>query len=269
MRARLNKIAEYNARIRETDSGSEVLCNHCHEWKKPTDFHLGNGKYKSMCKTCHAARYNKASGYESPTSRAKRESAHVRKEAWLSEPQQCTICNDVKERRLFFNAQQRRYLPYCCSPRRTNEQIDIDISEQMKTCFECGIRLPFDDFSYSSNGRDKKKPYCKCCVAAIMYQKSDKPQRQKLIDETSDGSITSAKLSIMLREAQNCSHCGVGMTQSYPVKPTQKTLDHYLPLARGGKHTMDNMSVMCLSCNSAKQDRTIEEFSRVKKKMVL
>jgi 5-methylcytosine-specific restriction endonuclease McrA len=262
------QIQRYLDRIRETDAGTEVLCKHCSEWKPSSGFHIGKGKYKSMCKACHSSRYNRAAGYESPTAKAKRESAHARKQVWLTELQECTICGEVKERRLFFSAQQKRYMPYCCSPRRTHEQIEADIAEQMKTCFECGLRLPFDSFSYAPNGRDKKKPYCKCCVAAIMHEKSDRPERQRMIDETSDGSVTVPKLSRMLRESENCSHCGVAMTQSYPVKPTQKTIDHNVPLSRGGKHVIENVSIMCLSCNSAKQDRTIEEFSRVKKKMV-
>lgn len=262
------QIQLYLDRIRETDAGTEVFCKHCLEWKPASGFHLGKGKYKSMCKACHSSRYNKAAGYESPTGRMRRETAHDKKQVWLSEHQECTICGEVKERRHFYNKQRKAYLPYCCSTRRTHEQIEIDIAEQMKTCFECGLRLPFDDFSYGPNGRDKKKPYCKCCLAAIGHETLNRPERQRMIDETSDGTITISALSRMLRDAKNCTHCGVHLTQSYPVKPTQRTLDHDVPLIRGGRHTISNMSVMCLSCNSAKQDRTVEEFSRIKKKMV-
>lgn len=263
-----NRILQYQSRIREERGCVSVFCNHCEQWKSSSEFHKSKGLYKAICKSCHKSRYSKAAGYESPSHKAKREDAAARKDAWLSERQKCTICGEVKERKEFYDDRQKRYLPYCCSQRRSHEQIEIDISEQMKTCFECGLRLTFDEFSYSPNGRDKKKPYCKCCLAAIHHKKSDRPERQNLIEQTSDGSATIPALSKMLRDAVNCAHCGIKLTQSYPVKTSQKTLDHNTPLSRGGKHVISNISVMCLGCNSAKQDRTIEEFSRVKKKIV-
>lgn len=264
-----SKVAAYESRLQEIEGVLYVFCKHCNEWQISTEFHKQKGLYKSICKSCHRSRYNKAAGYESPSARRKRKESERDKEQWLSEHQTCTMCGDTKERREFYNEQQKRYLPYCCSTRRTWEQIERDISEQMKTCFGCGLRLPFDEYAYSPNGRDKKRPYCNCCLSAIRHSSPDKQSRQQAIDATSDGSASVPALSKMLRDASNCSHCGVELTQSYPVKPTQRTLDHTLPLSRGGKHTLSNISVMCLSCNSAKQDRTIEEFSRVKKKIAL
>ena len=73
----------------------------------------------------------------------------------------------------------------------------------------------------------------------------------------------------MLRGLSHCEHCGVEMTQSYPVKSSNKTIDHKTPLSRGGKHTLGNIAVMCLGCNSSKGNRTMAEFERVKKKTVL
>jgi hypothetical protein len=262
-----NKVLSYQSRLRDVNGRLEVFCKHCGAWKSGDDFHKSKGLYKSMCKSCHNSRYGKEAGYESPSRKLKKKQAEERKQAWLSEKLTCTICGEVRERRDFYSEAQGRYLQHCCGQRRSHEQIEKDISEQMKTCFECGLRLPFDEFSYSPNGRDKKRPYCKCCVSAIAHEKSDNPNRQKWIEETSDGSITTQSLSKMLREAEDCSHCGVKLTQSYPVKPTQKTIDHNTPLSRGGKHVLSNISVMCLGCNSSKQDRTVEEFSIVKKKI--
>ena len=110
------QIEAYDARIQETESGTEVFCKHCCEWKPASGFHLGNGKFKSTCKACHSSRYNKVAGYESPTAKARKESSHARKQVWLEELQECTICREVKEGRHFYNAQRKVYLPYCSSP---------------------------------------------------------------------------------------------------------------------------------------------------------
>lgn len=266
MKGGINKIREYEKRLRQTGDQIEVFCKHCEAWKPGEGFHMSKGKFKSMCKDCHSARYSKASGYQSPRAKARQEQARKQKEQWLNEPQTCTMCGETKPRKEFYSEKQKRYLPYCCSMRRSWEEIERDISEQMKTCFECGLRLPFDEFSNGGTGRDGKKPYCKCCDAARMKAYSDKPERIELIRQTDDGTLSVKVLSTMLREAKHCSHCGTEMTTSYPVTRKNKTIDHDVPLSRGGTHSIDNISILCLGCNSSKQNRTMAEFAKVLKK---
>ena len=44
-----------------------------------------------------------------------------------------------------------------------------------------------------------------------------------------------------------CAYCG--------VKPKELTIDHVVPLARGGGHTSENLVPACWSCNLAKATR--------------
>lgn len=39
------------------------------------------------------------------------------------------------------------------------------------------------------------------------------------------------------------------------------TLDHKTPLARGGLHEIDNLHLLCFSCNARKGTKTWEEFN--------
>lgn len=261
-----NKINEYESRLRREGDVIKVFCKHCNEWKSSNGFHMSKGKFKSICKDCHNSRYSKAAGYQSPSHRNNQEKARKRKQKWLSEPQVCTMCGDTKPRIEFYNEKQNRYLPYCCSTRRSWEEIERDISEQMKTCFECGMRLPFGEFNDGGNGRDGKRPYCKYCQAARQKLHAGRDDRKQIIREVDDGTLSVKVLSDMLRKAKHCSHCGIEMTMSYPVAPSHKTIDHNVPLSRGGLHSINNVSVICLSCNSSKQTRTMEEFAKVVKK---
>ncbi len=49
-----------------------------------------------------------------------------------------------------------------------------------------------------------------------------------------------------------CAYCG-------EVKPL--TMDHKIPLCRGGKHVIENIAPACKPCNSRKWKKTVEEFA--------
>lgn len=52
----------------------------------------------------------------------------------------------------------------------------------------------------------------------------------------------------------HCLYCG----QYLP--PRGATLDHVLPVSRGGLHHVRNMVLACRSCNEAKDNRTPQEW---------
>ena len=44
------------------------------------------------------------------------------------------------------------------------------------------------------------------------------------------------------------------------IKLSNRTLDHKIPLIRGGTHSKDNCVMACVSCNCSKKDKTDKEF---------
>lgn len=75
-------------------------------------------------------------------------------------------------------------------------------------------------------------------------------KRRALKISTADGSITKQSL-LELRNAQNykCYHCGVDLDFS---KRNAVHLDHYMPLSKGGSHTIENVVWSCADCNIKK-----------------
>lgn len=54
------------------------------------------------------------------------------------------------------------------------------------------------------------------------------------------------------RDGRRCRYCG---TEKGPF-----AFDHVIPLSRGGPTSEENLTVACKSCNSAKRDRTPNEW---------
>ena len=53
-----------------------------------------------------------------------------------------------------------------------------------------------------------------------------------------------------------CAYCG--------RKPKQLTIDHVIPLAKGGSHIPENLVPACKPCNSAKRDREAPSFPAIR-----
>jgi hypothetical protein len=59
---------------------------------------------------------------------------------------------------------------------------------------------------------------------------------------------------ILRRDAHQCQYCG---------NKKQLTIDHVIPLSRGGKHTWNNVVIACSTCNSRKGNKTPEEAQMI------
>jgi 5-methylcytosine-specific restriction endonuclease McrA len=62
-----------------------------------------------------------------------------------------------------------------------------------------------------------------------------------------------------MRRAARCPYCGVRLSH------VNVSLDHKVPLKRGGWNTAANIEFICKSCNKAKGSRTDEEFADIVK----
>lgn len=69
-----------------------------------------------------------------------------------------------------------------------------------------------------------------------------------------DGTLTPSVVAGLFASAHECAYCHERMT------PRDKTLDHVMPVSRGGAHSISNVAIACRSCNSRKRTRTPAEW---------
>lgn len=142
-----------------------------------------------------------------------------------------------------------------------------------KACTECLVWRPLAKFGPSSTCVGRCKSKCTTCEARILreryphvlrkarlkYERKN-PEKVYLINQANRarkcGAVVEPITSDELRELRAmygglCAYCRVR---------SGDTLDHVLPLSRGGSHSLSNILPACFRCNHSKRDSTVEEW---------
>lgn len=67
---------------------------------------------------------------------------------------------------------------------------------------------------------------------------------------------------LLVRDGPLCQICGEYMDWQTGRYRSRVSLDHIIPISQGGTHTMDNVRMVHLSCNSRKSDRPAHVLCR-------
>ena len=78
-------------------------------------------------------------------------------------------------------------------------------------------------------------------------------KRREQIIAQSTGLMTSKFVSLIY-SVEYCYYCKQATAED------RRTMDHKIPVSKGGLHDPQNIVMACLSCNSSKQDLTESEF---------
>lgn len=234
--------------------GDLWACTKCGAEKPLGQYNAIKSKYgtpPSHCKACCAAVNKKASDVRRPILAAL---ASERKAERMARRQaemlKCERCGEIKPRSEWplEGGAGIKTLKYCCSTKvRSHADVANDISTQTKECSSCGLRKPFSDFSPNKGSKDGRQKTCKPCRSAKVHsgEWNGNLRRQSIIDQRSDGSITTDLMKQMF-SVKVCPCCDGWMSRD------DKVLDHIIPLKLGGGHTASNVMVLCWTCNSGK-----------------
>ena len=126
----------------------------------------------------------------------------------------------------------------------------------MKTCGTCLLEKPLDEF-YSRGGTEKgKKSSCaKCCNARRKRRKRNpevgrQSEHRRRVRKIGNGVFKIIPKDLQRLQRTPCQECGT---------MKKLTIDHVVPISKGGTHSIGNLQSLCLSCNCSKNNKFIIE----------
>ena len=226
------------------------LCTNCKQSKNASAFPIRKEIPDSNCRQCLGKMNKRNAALKRPALAAEAKRRKIeRMEKRQTELLRCEKCGESKPRSEWPKENvSNKILTYCCSTRlRSQADVANDIATQTKECSSCKLRKPFSDFSPNKRMKDGRQKTCRPCRSAKVHsgEWNGNVRRQSVINERSDGSITTELMNKMF-SIEICPCCDGWMERD------DKVIDHIVPLKLGGGHTAQNVMVLCWSCNSAK-----------------
>lgn len=107
------------------------------------------------------------------------------------------------------------------------------------------------DREYREENKTKRYSYHKKWVDLNRDKISVFNQKRRARKKNADGEFSARDYAALKKYYDRCVYCG---------KEGKLSVDHVMPLAKGGKHELSNMVLACRSCNSSKGGKTLEEW---------
>lgn len=143
-----------------------------------------------------------------------------------------------------------------------------------KPCGDCGRWLPLEQYNNNAHGRGRPKSMCRDCerIRNVAWRKANptywqewqKANAQKVRDISNrrraqklNGQYEEIDRDLVFkRDGYECKLCSkpLDMGAKFP-HPLSPTLDHIVPLNKGGHHLYVNLQAAHFRCNTAKGDR--------------
>jgi 5-methylcytosine-specific restriction endonuclease McrA len=164
----------------------------------------------------------------------------------------CISCQKEAGRK-YYHSNKERFIEYYEENREKYKEYNSEYYQANKETFAENSR------EYRTKHKEelatKKSEYNKANPHKAKERNAQRRNRY-----ASDGTITKSEYQSAL-----AAHIDVHSNRwpycDHEYSPTNKvTLDHIVPIAKGGMHSMYNIQFMCLSCNSSKNARDLDDW---------
>lgn len=247
---------------------------------------------RPVCRQCHRAYMDKQVLKRGGKIRKHRDPNLISKGLKL-----CTKCEQYQDKDCFSNKSSwckkckrdleanARLLKGMNPRQKTRTQNDELLHEKdLRLCLKCNEIQSILNFSRSKRGYKELAAWCRNCNNESNRKRQDQQtkyvrnwrkdnvvykakhrlnqaKRRFILDNVDTGSIDKKFLEC-LYETEICAYC------NKVTDPNNRTLDHIVPLSKGGLHDISNAVMACHSCNSRKRDLNVEKFMEILHKNV-
>lgn len=144
------------------------------------------------------------------------------------------------------NTGKRLTATYCPVHRKPNAWTGLRHTPKQKECGICGVL-------FVGLARAKRCDECKAAVSKEAKRITGTKFRTRARHYGCHYEPVN-RLAVYKRDKYRCYVCGCRVRESKTRAKDMATLDHIIPLSRGGPHTYDNVKTCCSACNSSKSD---------------
>jgi len=208
-------------------STGQKKCSKCGEMKLIIQVGKRKTRVCRECKSAYFKAYRKAH---------KQEIAEKSRASYLANREE-----RIKQTKAYYNAHKKEAAEYFKNYRTINKEKE---TAQRKAYYE----------THREELRKRAKAYYEAHKNdATAWRKSAKGKAvsintaHKRRSWSREGDVATDQLKQLLDTAKKCYWCGSRLT-----KDKGKNIDHYIPLSKGGRHTLSNLVVSCVCCNLSK-----------------
>ena len=148
---------------------------------------------------------------------------------------------------------------------------------ELHICKECGCLFTYRSYAQSIGVDPIFVQHVECCSKACVERQKLKKRREH---KTERSHIKRAKIhgcewergitlrKLIARDGLRCAICGKMCDKSDRSYgngngPLYPSIDHIIPISKGGGHTWDNVQVAHLYCNTLKNDKLDEKYGNI------
>ena len=181
---------------------------------------------------------------------------------WMRPGNKGIACNAACQR-AYLKTRQRRVSPEAKNRREHEKQRRMlrrriaGLERQVATLIKVVERMLPNGKECHNCGAELTGKQAKFCGEPCNNQ--HKKRRRRARKAGARGKIK--EIRIFERDKWQCWICGRKTRRTNnQTDPKQATIDHVIPLSKGGQHTAENVACACRSCNVKKRDRVVTLF---------
>lgn len=236
------------------DSIPQKRCSVCKEYKPLTEFYRNSAKpdgRSHRCKPCNLVVWNRSRS--NPNRRPRKHKILLNS----GDAKPCNVCGVIKPVSDFRRVNRNYgdgYYNQCHDCERAKGREWTRTHKEYRQEYEAKNRerLLLVRKSWRERNRNKYLTWRRKHDATPKWQLYARNRQAMRRARSKEGDVTTEWLQSFLDSQKRCYYC----RKSFSTK-RKKTIDHVIPLDKGGMHVMSNLVIACQSCNSSKGHRLI------------